>query len=168
MKQQSLKNQRNYLENPRRSTEFDPDYRDDLGHFEETKTKQADAESADINFIMSRYEKTGQLPQMIRNEPSYGDFSDIHSFHEAMEIVGHANSQFYALDGTVRARFGNDPAQMLAFVSDPKNREEMVKLGLAVNTDLKNTPAEILKDIRENTKPQKAKPKPDSGESIDE
>lgn len=153
MKQAHLKIHRNYLENPRRSTEHDPDYRNDLGDFEPTKTKQSDAESADINWIMKRYEQTGQLPEMIRGEPSYGDFSDMGSYQEALNIVQFAQAQFYALDAHIRARFGNDPAQFLAFTNNPENAAEMVKLGLATIREEKDS--DVLKAIRDNTKPNK-------------
>lgn len=150
-KQITLKSHRNYLETPRRSTEFDEDHRGDVSEFDPSRTKQSDAEAADINFIMKRYEQTGQLPEMINREASYGDFSDMGSYQEALNIVQFAQSQFYALDAHIRARFGNDPAQFLAFTNDPKNLPEMVKMGLAVERP--ENPADILKGIRDNTKP---------------
>ena len=35
-----------------------------------------------------------------------------------------------ALDANVRKRFHNDPAELIDFVSDEKNRDEAVRLGL--------------------------------------
>lgn len=97
-----------------------------------TLTKQSEKDSCDINKIMARYEKTGMLPELIDREPRYGDFSAVPTFMEAQEVVAKAMTQFEALSAHVRDRFGNDPAQMLAFCADPKNAEEMVSLGLAV------------------------------------
>lgn len=97
-----------------------------------TETKQHFKNEVDINTIMRRYVKTGALPQMIRDNAAYGDFSNVPSYHEAQNIIIKAYEQFNALDVDVRKRFKNDPAEMLAFVSDPSNKEEMYELGLAI------------------------------------
>lgn len=39
------------------------------------------------------------------------------------------------LPAKVRDRFSNDPGKFLAFVDDPKSREEMYELGLAKRPD---------------------------------
>lgn len=96
------------------------------------RTKQADKESCDINNILSRFEKTGQLPDLIKSDSRYGDFSDVVSYEKAFEAVSIAEEQFMALDATVRARFDHDPVKMLEFVSDPKNKEKLVEMGLAL------------------------------------
>lgn len=100
-------------------------------------TKQADLAASDINNILANYQRTGLLPELIKADPQYGDFSDVASFQEAFEIVAHAETQFAALDAHVRQRFDNDPAKFLAFAEEPKNRSELVKMGLAsaVNAD---------------------------------
>jgi len=97
-----------------------------------TEVKQHFKNEVDINTIMRRYVKNGTLPQMIRDNAAYGDFSNVPSYHEAQNIIIKATEQFNALDVDVRKRFKNDPAEMLAFVSDPANKEEMYKLGLAI------------------------------------
>lgn len=131
---------RNYDLQPRRYGEMDNNYRGDLEHFEPTLTKQSEKEACDINNIMARYQQTGVLPDMIRQDPQYGDFSDIGSFMEAQNIVAHANAQFAALDAHVRARFNNNPAEMLKFVeqaaNDPEKGSELVKLGLAIPREM--------------------------------
>lgn len=100
-----------------------------------TKTKQADKDSCDINKILSRFEKTGQLPAMIAKEPRWGDFATVPDFMEAHELVQKAHEQFEALDSSVRKRFHHDPMEMLAFCQDPANADEMVRLGLAKKKD---------------------------------
>jgi len=94
------------------------------------RTKQADAAACDINNILKRYEKTGILPGMIRENPSYGDFSEAPDFQEALNLVRDAERQFGALDAPIRSRFDNDPAKFLEFVHNPSNIEEMANLGL--------------------------------------
>lgn len=95
-------------------------------------TKQADKEACDINNILRKFEQTGVLPDLIRREPRYGDFSSVPSYQESLDIVHRAETQFAALSAEVRDRFGNDPAKMLEFCHDEKNLPEMVKLGLAI------------------------------------
>lgn len=96
------------------------------------KVIQSSKEECDINNIMKKFERTGQLPDMIKTNPKYGDFSEPLSYQEAQNIVIHANEQFAALSAKVRERFSNNPQKFLEFCHDPENAQEMVKLGLAV------------------------------------
>lgn len=95
-----------------------------------SRTKQADARDCDINLIMKRFEKTGQLPDMIVRNPAYGDFSNAPDYQEALHIVRHAEEQFSNLDAPVRNRFSNDPVKFLEFANDPANVDELDKMGL--------------------------------------
>lgn len=138
MKQQNLKEQRNYNLHPRSAAEgSDPNYRADISFEGEVSlTKQSEAEACDINVIMKRYEATGFLPQSDGRTPQYGDFSTMETFQEALHIVSSANASFYALPAEIRARFQNDPAQFLGYVEegmrDPKVNQELVDMGLAM------------------------------------
>lgn len=93
-------------------------------------TKQSDAKDCDINAIFRRFEKTGQLPDLIVREPRYGDFSNVPDYQEALQIVRTAEEQFANLDAGVRNRFDNDPAKFLAFATDDKNVDELERMGL--------------------------------------
>lgn len=151
---------RDYNIHPRRIGEFDTEHRGDIDFSGEVSlTKQADAEAADINYIMKRYEKTGQLPEMIRAEPRYGDFSDAPSFQEALHIVAQAEEQFMALDARVRAEFENDPGRMLEFIDslnhDPEKNRKLVEKGLAVPVEPSvDHQLLALQEIAKNTKPK--------------
>lgn len=101
----------------------------------ESLTKQEFKKQCDINTILAKYQKTGQLPDLIKSDPRYGDFSEVGSYQEALDTVILARQQFDALSSKLRSRFGNDPSEFLAFVNDPKNAEEMVSLGLAKRID---------------------------------
>jgi phage internal scaffolding protein len=94
-------------------------------------TKQSDKDSCDINQILKRFEETGQLPEMIKNNPQYGDFSDPLDYQAALNVVNIANEQFMAMPAAVRTRFGHSPEAFLAFCNDPKNGDELVRMGLA-------------------------------------
>jgi len=100
-------------------------------------TLQADEEHANINKILQKYAKTGQLNANVKYNPIYADYSDVPSFHESLNIVLKANEQFMGLDAEVRSRFANDPSKFLEFVNDSKNLDEMVKLGLASKKPIK-------------------------------
>lgn len=108
-----------------------PDFESDLNFADSPSlTKQADAKDCDINVLFARMEKGGSLPDMIAREPRYGDFSEVPDYQEACNIVLKAKEQFESLDAQTRNRFENDPAKFLAFANDPKNMDELEKLGL--------------------------------------
>lgn len=105
------------------------------------RTKQADKEGCDINNILERFERTGELPSMNGNA-MYGDFADVPEYLESLNIVRAAESQFMSLPAKLRDRFHNDPAKFLAFVGDNKNYDEAVELGL-----LAPKPPKVEKDL---------------------
>lgn len=97
-----------------------------------TLTRQSDKDDCDINVMMARYEATGVEPRVNPRQPQWGDFSDVPSYQDALNIVRQADEDFMLLSAEVRDRFGNDPAQMLRFLEDEANRDEAVKLGLVM------------------------------------
>lgn len=98
---------------------------------DEGLVKQSFKDECDINVILKKYAKTGQLGHLIDGEPIFGDFSNSLTYHEACDVVLNAETQFMSLDAELRAKFMNDPGQFLAFVEDPKNENELVSMGLA-------------------------------------
>lgn len=100
---------------------------------EDSHVKHSEAAALDINNIMAKYRKTGRLPQLIAQDARYGDFSTALDYQSSIEVVRKAEEQFLALPARVRERFHNNPSEMLAFVADPKNGDEAVKLGLATH-----------------------------------
>lgn len=95
------------------------------------RTKQEFKETVDINNILRKYIKTGNLEHMNQHEARYS-FCTGDDFQSAMEKVVEAQDMFMDLPAETRNRFANDPAQFLDFVQDPKNLDEMRELGLAV------------------------------------
>lgn len=96
---------------------------------DESLAIQSAAEEADINTIVRRFGLTGQLPSGVAM-PRYGDFSNLPDFHTAMNMVRQAQEGFMNVPAEIRARFGNDPQQLMQFLEDDRNRDEAVKLGL--------------------------------------
>lgn len=104
---------------------------------EASKTKQSFKEECDINTIVKRFGVTGVLPSSVRM-PTYGDFTDVGDFREAMEAIRTANESFAEMPSEVRERFQNDPAKFVDFCSDEKNLPEARKLGLAPAEEVKS------------------------------
>lgn len=95
-----------------------------------SRTKQEFLAESDINNIIKRYRVTGFVRQLPL-EPIYGDFSNIPSYQESLNVVIRGQEAFAKLPSDLRTKFDNDPARFLEFMSDPKNEEEIYKLGLA-------------------------------------
>lgn len=96
---------------------------------EPSLTQQSDANDADINVIMAKYGRTGQLPA-VNMLALDGDFSDVGDFSDAQQRIIAAREAFQAVPATVRKRFDNNPQQMIDFLRDPANKDEAIKLGL--------------------------------------
>lgn len=79
-------------------------------------------EETDINNIVAQYGVTGQLPEAPVNMPTYGDFTGIGDYRQALDAVMAADDAFMKLPANVRERFNNDPAELVDFVSDFENR----------------------------------------------
>lgn len=98
---------------------------------EDSLTVQADAKDCDINIIMDRYTKTGQLPQVTALQPLFADFSEIADYRQALEAVNAAKEAFLTVPAAIRAQFGNDPTAFVNYATNPDNIEQMRKWGLA-------------------------------------
>lgn len=92
-------------------------------------TQQQFSEDADINVMLERFKVTGQMPQGV-HMPSYGDFTGVTDYRTAVDAVMRASNSFMDLPANVRSRFDNDPQKLLEFVSNEKNRDEAIRLGL--------------------------------------
>lgn len=103
---------------------------------EPSKTQQHFVEESDINVIVGRFLKTGELPP-VRTPPSYADFTEITDFQSAMDTINQAKESFAALPAEVRSTFQNDPGRFLAYVdhcNDTGDLEPLRKMGLGVKT----------------------------------
>lgn len=121
------------------------------------RTKQQFVEQCDINTIVKQFTKTGQFSHISANlaKGTYADLPDPIEFQDSMNLVIQAENAFASLPSKVRSRFGNDPAEFLAFMSDPDNQDEAIKLGLATDNRPPPEPA---------PGPEKSPPGPTGGE----
>lgn len=102
-----------------------------------SRTHQSFKDECDVNNIISSFNRTGYLvdPTIRATRiPSFGDFSAVPTFQEAQNAIREANELFASLPSYIRKRFSNNPGEMLAFLNDPANKAEAIKLGL-INPD---------------------------------
>lgn len=96
---------------------------------EEDLAIQSGRDDADINILVRRFGVTGRLERPA-NPPVFGDFSDVVDFQDALHLVHDAQAEFLQMPAKLRARFSNSPGELMAFLADPENHEESVRLGL--------------------------------------
>lgn len=106
----------------------DPVRTSDLECKDPSLTQQQFADDADINVMMARFGVTGQMPSSF-TLPTYGDFEVAGDFRSAMAVVDDARRAFMTLPGDVRAKFGNDPHNLMTFLDDSANRDEAIRMG---------------------------------------
>lgn len=122
-------------------------------------TLQSAKDECDINIIIKRLAAGNQLPPKLTPD-QYVDFTQLPSdYHQSMEIIVKADEQFQQLPATLRERFRNNPENFLNFVSNEKNQEELVSLGLATKTPSSANSTPIKADI------PPAKPEPEASKS---
>lgn len=95
-------------------------------------TKQEFKRECDVNNVIKQYSTSGMLNHINAKASigAYQDLPDSYDFQESLHVVHEAEKAFMTLPSKTRERFGNEPAEFLAFMSDPKNGDEMIKLGL--------------------------------------
>jgi len=103
-----------------------------------SRTQQHFKDETDINNILRQFNITGQLPTKAIS-PRYGDFTNIGDYHSALNQVIAAEDEFMTLPATLRARFDNDPQELIEFLNNPENKDEAIKLGL-VSKPIANVP----------------------------
>ncbi len=86
-------------------------------------------DECDINIIVERFGVTGSMP-VSPIEPSYGDFSGVSDYHDALNRIRASDEAFMALPAKIRAKFDNDPNALLQFLQNDENREEAIQIGL--------------------------------------
>lgn len=95
-----------------------------------TLTQQNTREQTDINFIVQTFARTGVLPQPV-TLPTYGDFSGVSDYREALELIQQAEDAFNSLPADARAHFSNNPADFLDYMENSPDGDLLTKLGIA-------------------------------------
>lgn len=92
-------------------------------------TEQSHKRECDMNIIVSKFKKTGQVSHLMRSLAEYQELATI-DLHEAMNRVTRANEMFMELPSEIRKRFDNNPEKFYDFAIDEQNLAEMQKMGL--------------------------------------
>lgn len=125
----------------------------------ESLTQQHMAQEADIRHIIRKHDRTGLITHVARGVATYGDFSEVNEYREALDIVRNAGQSFMQLPAEIRKQFNNDPGEFFEFATDPANSEKMVELGLK---EAPPSPEPQLVDVaKETAKSEKAEAKSD-------
>lgn len=124
----------------------------------ERRVKQSFIAECDINNILKQYSVTGQLRHISARaqQGSYMDLPDDLDFQLSMNIVKEGEAAFATLPSKTRERFGNNPENFLAFMANPENAEEAIKMGLATKR-----PAEATKEPQAPKAPAEPPPAPE-------
>lgn len=117
---------------------------------EESLTRQSEADSCDINKIMERFTRTGQLPVTVNIPARYGD-ARIPDFQTAQQIVNDAKNAFNELPAKVRQHFGHDPKNFLEALNSPSPEVVDLFLQNGVAIEREESPQQVLKQIAKNT-----------------
>lgn len=108
-----------------------------------SRTKQEFRDEVNINSIMAKARRTGQLvdPGLVNSSriAQYGDFSSANTFEAAQQSILMVKDVFESLEADIRKAFDNDPAKMLAFVQNA-TQEELIDMGLAPKPTLVPAP----------------------------
>lgn len=102
-------------------------------------TEQSFGYETDINNIVKRAVQTSLPPNT--QKPIFGSEFNPDSYNQALNIISDANSKFEQLPSHVRREFKDDPQKLIEFVSDEKNYEKALELGLV------NKRPEIVKPV---------------------
>lgn len=130
-------------------------YSVDLG--KEKLTDQSMKNACDINCIIERYRKTGMLPHMAKKVEQYLDVSLVPSFELAHDLVVKAREEYEQLPAIIRNAMGNDPRNLASFVSDPSNKEMLIKYGLFIKKEEPKSVPNSFQDQGGVTTPDKGK-----------
>lgn len=99
---------------------------------EPTMTIQSEKDNCDINVIMNRYATCG-TPLPCRTDsvqPVYADVSELGDYMENFQRCKQAEEMFNNLPSALRKELDNNPANLLPFIQDEKNKERCYEYGL--------------------------------------
>lgn len=126
---------------------------------EPSMTDQSQAAETDVNYIMDKFMKTGQITHLTSKQAMYRDLTNIPSLGEALTTITKANEAFATLPAKLREKFGNSPELFVSYLQDPKNDKEAIELGLkeAILPDVQTQMLSELQKINKNSSNQPPK-----------
>lgn len=108
-------------------------------------TKQEFVRECDINNVIKQYKSHGMISHINAKaaQGAYTDLPDSVDFQESLHTIMVAENAFMTLPAKVRDRFGQDPAEFLAFLSNPENADEARKLGILKPLEVAPPPIKV-------------------------
>ncbi len=95
----------------------------------ESMTREAFADELDINKIVERYARGGQLP-LTTADARYGDVSEVGDYKSALDFVFAAKGQLSKLPERARDQLAADPEEYWRLLDAAEDRDGLVALGL--------------------------------------
>ncbi len=126
----------------------------------ESLTQQQFKAECDVNNILAKYKRTGMLTHIHKHQGNFGDFSSIEDYQTSLGKLMQAQQNFESLPSELRAKFENDPAKLISFLSDEKNNAEAVKLGLKIERKIPETIQGAMEKALEINDQKRSKSKP--------
>lgn len=127
---------------PKIYSRYKPPLRPGILFTEPTRTQQHFKNETDINQIVKRAIATGN--QAIFTPTQRAQFYDCtayQDFQSALDMLGDVEDDFSSLPSAVRKQFGNDVERYVAFMSDPRNIDKAIELGLLEGGEKSPAPA---------------------------
>lgn len=121
---------------------------------ERSKTDETLLDEVNVNSIMAKFKKTGQLTHLSQRIMKYADMSNITTLGDALDIITKSREDFLQLPSEIRAKFGNDPIQFVEYVNNPENFEELTEMGLLTKETTKPVEVIIKEKPTQNTQKQ--------------
>lgn len=97
---------------------------------EPSKTDQSFKEMVDVNNIIAKYRKTGQVTHLRKNVGKFADVSKVPDLLSATILVQQAQDSFMSLPSEIRQEFENNPIKFFNFYHDEKNTQKLIEMGL--------------------------------------
>lgn len=94
------------------------------------RTHQSFKDECDINKIMGKWRQVGFIEHVSLKRPVYEDFSNAEDYMSTLNKIQAAKDLFASLPARLRARVNNNPADLINFVHNPNNADELRELGL--------------------------------------
>lgn len=117
-------------------------------HFDdqESRTQQHFKDEVDINTIVRKFGVTGTAPASL-DLASYGDFSQVESYHDAMNALIASQQAFESVPAHIRKYFDNDPSAFVEFTTNPENHSQLKEWGLInPNPEPNHAPLDVVLD----------------------
>ncbi len=95
----------------------------------ESKTREAFADELDINMIVERYARGGQLP-LTAADARYGDVADVSDYKSALDFVYASKDKLSDLPDAARQKLLLDPEAYWMQLEAAEDRDALVDLGL--------------------------------------